>query len=703
MSGKDQRSQETDSKDPSGLAAPWAELKRRKVMRVAITYAVVGWIIMQVGATVIPNLGIPQWVLSGLILLIILGFPIAIVLAWAFELTPDGIKTTKTAEEEGESSSASKPDSLKPIVLAASIPTLLFGALAVFFFIRSSPDPVSLDTGPPVLQVTDLEKSIAVLPLTNMSPDPENAFFADGVHEDILTNLAKIRDLLVIGRTSTLEYRATTKKLQDIGQELGVRYLVEGSVRRAADQVKITVQLIDVQTGGHIWADDYNRSLDDIFAIQAAVAEDIANQLHAVLLPEEIAQIQQLPTKSQAAYDLYVKSRQLYAKEGDLLLVSDEIISLLERAVELDPEFAQALSRLALFFYLDWYWTKNRADSQLLNKADQALAEAKRLAPDSAYVAQAEAFYNLLVLRNTDEANRLLLKALSIDPSFYLCQWNLSTNHRRLGQLVESQFHVEAVLRLDPLHEAYKRRIYEIYRERRLWDEALSEIQKNLDTTPSSDYWKRQLVEIKFLQYGDRQILIEEMSVLPSSQEDQDEVLKLALLSADYAEALKILKGLDSNVSLVFFGGSIPIKYTDQISALIWFARDNLDQCRINAEKSRAYWMGITENALNPGPRQISQLAISHALLGDEAAVEAIIPEIRKLTAEPFSKYHYQAQCEMYIAICYLVLGDHDKALSTLEAACKLEGPISINREMDLWFIFDRLRGNPRFDKLLED
>ena len=185
---------------------------------------------MQVGSIVIPNLGIPQWVLSGLILLIILGFPVAIVLAWAFELTPDGIKATQNEHSEKgmEPGSNDLPPkaNLKPILLAAAVPSILFGALALFFFFRStSSDNPGVAT----------EKSIAVLPLENLSPDADNAFFADGVQEDILTHLFKINDLVVISRSSTLRYRSRDRNLKVIGEELGVRYVVEGSVRRAGE------------------------------------------------------------------------------------------------------------------------------------------------------------------------------------------------------------------------------------------------------------------------------------------------------------------------------------------------------------------------------------------------------------------------------------------------------------------------------------
>lgn len=251
-------------------------------MRVAAVYAVVAWLMIQISDTVFPQLGIPDWAATLVTMLLLIGFPVALIIAWAFELSPDGIKTTRTAREEQGDVPVSKKQQRKrnwmAFGFAAAVPTLIFGTLAVIFYFRSDSNPSSPDTRPVSLQVEDLDKSIAVLPLTNMSPDPENVFFADGVQEDILTNLAKIKELLVIARTSTLRYRDTVKSLAEIGDELGVRYLVEGSVRRAGNQVRVTVQLIDTTNENHIWAENYDRPLDDIFAIQSAVAKEIVAQ-----------------------------------------------------------------------------------------------------------------------------------------------------------------------------------------------------------------------------------------------------------------------------------------------------------------------------------------------------------------------------------------------------------------------------------------
>jgi TolB-like protein len=331
-------------KTPSGLAAFWAELKRRKVMRVAITYVIVAWLIIQVAATTFGSFGIPEWAFRFVVILLCIFFPVAIILAWAFELTPEGIKTAKVAQEQTERTEDSKSHAKKrnwfSFMFGAAVPTLIFGTLAIFFYFRASPlvSPDQGGGGSP-LGLIESDKSIAVLPLENLSPDPDNAFFADGVQEDILTNLSKIEELVVISRSSTLRYREREQSLKEIGAELDVRYVVEGSVRRAANRVLVTIQLIEVETDAHLWAESFNRPLDDIFAIQAEVAKTIAGELRAVISPESKALIEYRPTENQEAYDLFLKHKHLV---DTMRRQRSEKAALLEQAVALDPAFAEA-------------------------------------------------------------------------------------------------------------------------------------------------------------------------------------------------------------------------------------------------------------------------------------------------------------------------------------------------------------------------
>lgn len=300
---------------------------------------------------------------------------------------------------------------------------------------------------------------------------------------DVINNLGKIKDLLVIGRTSTQQYRDTVKTLRQIGEELQVRYLVEGSVRRAGDQVRIGVQLIDSQTGANVWGDTYDRSLDDIFAIQAEVAKRIAGQLKAVILPEEIKQIDARPTNNQEAYDLWLKHRHLTQSTPRNW---ENKIELLEQALALDPEFAEAWAFLSieyLFLVGD--------DPELIGKSRRALQTAENLDPDSPFIPVAQSFYESMITQDVERSIELLLNALEIDPGFTLARRPLGRQFKAQGRLVEAQQVLEAFHRSDPLDQVVEKELIRVYAERQLWDQA------------------GELATIRFGRIGDREMLTE--------------------------------------------------------------------------------------------------------------------------------------------------------------------------------------------------
>ncbi|MDA0345990.1 MAG: tetratricopeptide repeat protein [Verrucomicrobia bacterium] len=691
------RPSDSEDKPPLGLAAFWAELKRRKVMRVAITYAVVAWLVIQIAVSTFPSLYIPQWALSLVIMCVLLGFPVAIILAWAFELTPDGIKTTRHArEEQGAiplSAGQQKKRNWMAYLVGALIPTLIFGTLALVFYFQAKPEQEPQEPLTNNLITQSTEKSIAVLPLANMSPDPENAFFADGVHEDVLTNLSRIKDLLVIGRTSTLQYRDTVKTLQQIGEELGVRYLVEGSVRRARNHVLVTVQLIDAQTEGHLWAENYSRELDDIFAIQAEVAKAIAGQLKAVLSPEEIEKIEYRPTENQDAYDLFLKYRLSWkTTRFDL----EEKIPLLEKAVALDPAFGEAWANLAADYLVRSQRSRrNPADS--LNKAHEALAKTQTLIPDSAPLKYAQACFEDIENQNLEGAIKLLLNALSIDPSAYEAKRYLCRLYYVAGRLEEAIFLAETILRSDPLDKLTETQLMMNHIGLGMWDRARQFFNKHDE--------KAGALLVDYLQYGSRKAFLEysEYNSTPNPRDSIDnswvQVIQ-ALVNRD----LDIAKsGYDdwqfSRFRFFLNGEGVLSIRRELLMALIHFELGEMDEITSLIDSSKR----VIETEDFEDPRGHGERAIWFALMNEPDRVEQEVSRIREITAKPYWKYLRQEECEMYIAICYLVLGNNDKALEILEAASNTKGAGFINRELDLWFIFDRLRGNPRFDALLED
>src|ERR1700726_637601 len=275
----------------------FSELKRRNVYKVAVAYAVVGWLLVQVTTQVFPIFEIPNWALRLIVLAIIIGFPIALVIAWAFELTPEGIKRTQVADAMPTTLSDHKKHAwIYIVVIGAAISVALFFAGRYTAGNKTSASPNDISS-----------KSIAVLPFENLSSDKENAYFADGIQDEILTRLSKIAALRVISRTSTQKYKSAPDNLREIGKQLGVSNLLEGSVQKSGNAVHVNVQLIRAATDEHLWAESYNRKLDDVFAVEGEVASAIADQLNAKLTGAERRELAARPTNNPEAYDAYLR------------------------------------------------------------------------------------------------------------------------------------------------------------------------------------------------------------------------------------------------------------------------------------------------------------------------------------------------------------------------------------------------------------
>src|SRR5438876_2204577 len=389
----------------------FAELKRRNVYKVAIAYAIVAWLLMQVATQVFPFLEIPNWAIRLVIMLIVIGFPIALVIAWAFELTPEGLKRT---EDIDVSKSITRKTGRKLDFLIIGV---LLAVVAILIFQRvhlKVPTPTSLI---PEKSIAELPaKSIAVLPFQNLSKDEENAFFADGVQDEILTDLAKIADLKVISRTSVMQYKGgSTRNLPEIAQALKVAHVLEGSVQRSANRVRVSAQLIDARNDTHVWAEKYDRDLADVFAIQSEIAQKIADQLQAKLSPKEKSAINERPTSDLVAYDLYLQAKELlYGQNINSIRRQEQdafkAVQLLDQAVARDPAFLLAHCQLAyahdLIYWFTFYHTKTR-----LGLAETSVRAAVRLQPDSGETHLAQAIHLYWGYLNYDWAREELEKA----------------------------------------------------------------------------------------------------------------------------------------------------------------------------------------------------------------------------------------------------------------------------------------------------
>jgi TolB-like protein/lipoprotein NlpI len=434
------------------------ELKRRNVFRVAIAFAIASWLILQIVDVVVPMLGLPEWVGKMVLLMLIVSFPIALILAWALELTPEGVRLERNVDRS-QSITAQTGKKLNFIIIGA-----LAVALGISLYLNfGDSDEEVVDTGAAaVAGAEQLAPSIAVLPFANRSANENDTFFVDGMHDDLLTQLAKIPALKVISRTSVLQYRDTEKPMTIIGEELGVTTIVEGGVQRAGDRIRINVQLIKAATDEHIWAETYNRELTaaNIFEIQEEVTAEIAAALHAELTPEDQQRLAVIPTQNLAAYEAYLLGRQLLDTRITDLAIEAEVQ--FNRAIELDPGFDMA--RVAL---TETYIIQNNLGltpkAELLEQLEAFETWANALDNKSGEV------YNVLAARheyagNYELAEQYYVRATELSPEYALARHWLALYYSNFTDELDKAIRIyEDILEVDPLNEIVRANLSFMY------------------------------------------------------------------------------------------------------------------------------------------------------------------------------------------------------------------------------------------------
>jgi TolB-like protein/Flp pilus assembly protein TadD len=455
----------------------FSELKRRNVYKVAVAYAVVAWLLLQAASIFFPAFDAPPWVMKIFIIVIIFGFPVALIVSWAFELTPEGIKLESEIEPN---KSIARRTGRKIVALTIALAVVAAG-LFVYQLVRSKSDTPRPSEGATAVP----GKSIAVLPFDNLSHDQDNAYFAEGVQDEILTRLAKVADLKVISRTSTQRFKSAPADLREIARQLGVTNILEGSVQKANDQVRVNVQLINALTDTHLWAESYDRKLIDIFAVESDVAQRIASSLEAKLSGSEERALNARPTENTEAYQFYLKGRFFWNKRtGDDLKTAADLF---QRAIDADPSYAGAYAALAATDLLIPVFGAGPA-KEFLAKATATARRAIELDETSAEAHSVLAMVLLFDLKFVDSEAEYK-RAIQLNPNYATAhQWYGNSFLTSLGRFDEAISEGERSVQLDPLSLVINTDLGSTLVLARRYDEAIAQLHRTLALDPNFAY-----------------------------------------------------------------------------------------------------------------------------------------------------------------------------------------------------------------------
>jgi TolB-like protein/Tfp pilus assembly protein PilF len=647
----------------------FAELKRRNVYKVAIAYAVVAWLLMQVASQIFPFFEIPSWAVRLVVLLLILGFPIALVLAWAFDLTPEGLKRTEWADREPARPSRNKAwrqtESVK-------VPA----------------------------------KSIAVMPFENRSEDKANAYFADGIQNEILTLLSKIADLKVISRTSTQQYRSRPRNLTEIAKQLGVATILEGSVQKVADQVRVNVQLLNAQTDSHLWAETYDRKLTDIFSVESEIAKGIAESLQAKLTGREEQALAVKPTHNLEAYDAYLRGLAFDTRKGYSGDALRKAISFFERAVQLDPNFALAWARLSrghafLYFVPGGDITAARRDA-----AKKALETAQKLQPNSPETQLALGYYQYYVLRDYELAKTTFGLVNKMLPGSSEVPAALALVARREGHWDESVAYSEQALTLDPRNVQLLNEAAVTYATLRQFPTVLKLYDRALDIVPDDPG----VMAVKATIHQAEGNLEQAGKLLSQINAQTPSTIALVIkmtqlrLERNYAEAIQFLQARLAQ----FHSASETDKAITQVFLAVTqrLAGDTAG-AKVAAEQACTTLESLCKNQPD-NAFLVAGLSLANAVLGEKEL--ALKEAERAIKLLPSAKDRvYGPACEEILALVETMVGENSLAISTLTRLLQTPygswlyaTPITLAL-LKLDPIWDPLRADPAFQKLCEE
>jgi TolB-like protein len=677
----------------------FAELKRRNVFRAAAFYAASAWLLVQIATQVFPFFHIAEWVVRWIVVAAAIGFPFAMMFSWLYEWTPHGLqRESEVAPNESVTrESGKKLDRWIIAILVLAVVLLLTNQ----FVLHRDEKRAAIG---PVAEIS--AKSIAVLPFDNLSRDPDNAFFTDGVQDEILTDLARIADLKVISRTSVMHYKSgIARNLREIREQLGVAHVLEGSVQRSGNRVRVNAQLVDARTDRHLWGQTYDRDLADVFAIQSEIAKTIADQLQAKLSPSEKSAIERPPTNDITAFGLYTRAK-------DLLLTASEssagkadcrqAIDLLNQAVARDPSFFQAYCRLAEA-HDQLYNSGYDHTSARLALADAAIEAASRLRPNAGetHLARARNIYQ--GYRDYDGAlAELELARQTLPNDSRVFELTGYIQRRQPGRYEESTRTLERAIELDPRNVVVLQQIAAFnYRRLRRYADAKSAWDRLFVITPDDVTAKPERAMVDLEWKGDTRPLHQMIdSIRAANPAAVQRIAELwiicALAERDAAAANNALIASGENpIALssenVFFNRPFVEGVIARMTKDDAKARSAFTAARTEQEK-------IVQGQPNYGPA-LCILGLIDAGLGRKE--EALREGRRAVELLPVEKDAPEGvDMVKYLAMTAAWVGDKDFACEQLAMA--IRGPSNLSYgQLKLMPLWDPLRGDPRFEQIV--
>jgi TolB-like protein/Flp pilus assembly protein TadD len=654
------------------------EVKRRKVYRVAAAYIIAAGFIIQIGSAVFPAWELPNWTFRLVVVLLLIGFPIALILAWAYDVTPQGIRATPTT-------SASGGHRRRNLIMLIVTGVIVSAAAGFFLLPRAS--------------ARKIDKSIAVLPFENLSDEKANAYFADGMQDDILTNLSKIGDLKVISRMSVMSYRGSgTRNAREIGKALGVSTLLEGSVRRIGNRVRVNVQLINADNDEHIWAEDYDRDLTDVFAIQTDLAQKIASTLQAKLSPNEKARIDRRPTENSDAYLLFVQAHDYATRPQMFRDTSLKAEQLFEQATKLDPNFAAAFAGLSTVE--SWAYHTFDPTPPRREKARVAAGEALRLQPDLAEAHLALGFSYYYGDRDYERALAEFEIAKRDLPNEAKAYMAIGAIQRRQGKWAESTANLEKAAALDPKNGSLLENLAFSYMATRNYDAADKILDRGIEAAPQSFFERALKGWLAIIRKGDFAVIEKELALVPPGI-DPDGLVTLIRVSVltlqrKFPEALQLVHQFSKETLTGRTTAPCPKAFLE--GALYSYQGD-----KVKAQAAFETARIVAEQLVQESPEDASRHGqLGLILAGLRRKEEAIKEGKRAVELLPESQDALDGpEVVVVLAQIYAWTDEHDQAFELLDHLLQVPSSLTVLL-LKLDPVWDPLRKDPRFQALID-